>query len=176
MNKKAVILILLNLICFVGFSQEKEVVLFENDIVKFLYENKGIKRIIYYNKLEESRAYRVNVRTFPDKKKYLGQERYLNRELEYLKTKYVKKALELESKKNYDGGISKEKIKIVYEIKDNKMFFYYFVANSTHSMTLYKRETKRPPESYYTWSSIEEVFWFECEIDGKIVEWKKFML
>ncbi|WP_293889772.1 hypothetical protein [Flavobacterium sp.] len=164
---------LLVLASFVTHGQEVKAVIFENEKIKVTFHNGAFEQKINYEKFDIEKYDTIFTRIFRNKKTFLGKE--INRNLNFkdLEKKYLKKAFELENKVFHDIKLEKENFKIVHEVLNNEVCFYYYYSGVYNYKVLRYQKTKKKRD-FDSWMYYgNKPFWFELIINGRVVAWKK---
>lgn len=123
---------------FVSFN-ERITTLFKNDKVE-IYSKKGGIRVKYtFENFEDREQITVKYLVFTVPKKMIGSERYTQDKslIQTYISKYKNKAL-VNNKSNYDIESEEDDVKIVYEKRNNKLVFYYYISKINSKTTIIK--------------------------------------
>ena len=172
MNVKLNLMFFTLLFLFVSFN-DKDITLYKTNKVEISSINKGIRVKYNFKNFDNNESIKVQYFLFSKEKKIIGSESFTNNKMliqNYI-SKYKKKAVILHKEKN-DIQLNEERFKIVYEIKNKKLFFYYYRSDITSSLSASKRGGESTTWTYHG----ESKFLFDIYINNILVLSKHFDL
>ncbi|MBC8882621.1 hypothetical protein H9X57_02040 [Flavobacterium piscinae] len=127
------------MIYFLSSFKDRKAIIFENEKIIFYLKDKGIQAKINLCSGEEGEKLNFRYLVYTKPKTFIGTEKYTtNKKLMDVYSRKYKMAAWEENKNKQDIEATLEDFKIVQEIKNNKIYFYYYKATSG----LYKEITK----------------------------------
>ena len=115
----------------------------------------------------------IAARALKDKMARIPRNKNKNLNFKDLEEKYLKKAMEIENKLFHDISPEKKNFKIVHEVTNNQVYFYYYLAKTYYSAIICRKQKKDKEYDGWIFSGYKP-FWFELILNNKVVVWKKY--